>query len=75
MRTDTANDAPFTVPEIRHHVAWWPFTVRHTYNLIQRGELGAVKIGRRRLLTKALVEDFAKAHTSAPIANDQAVAK
>lgn len=44
----------------------WPFSYDSTMRLIRLGELGAVRVGRRRFLTPELIDAFITSHTAVP---------
>jgi len=51
------------IKDVPTRFPWWPFSVWTTYNLIQRGKLRAVRVGRRRLLTEDHLREFIARNT------------
>lgn len=61
-----ANDANelIDVATLRNVIPWWPYSTHGTYRLIRARKLGAVAIGRRRYVTRALLQQCIAAHTT-----------
>jgi len=61
----SANDSNelIDVATLRAAVPWWPYSTHGTYRLIRAGKLGAVVIGRRRFVTRALLAQAIATHT------------
>lgn len=51
------------VANLRNVVPWWPYSTHGTYRLIRAKKLGAVVIGRRRYVTRALLQQAIATHT------------
>lgn len=49
--------------DIPNEAPHWPFSPWATARLVRRGELGAVRVGRRVFVTLDLIDSFIARHT------------
>ncbi len=54
---------PITDAALQAACPGWPFSVWQTQHLIRKGRLGCVRVGRRVLVTRDLLERFVAEHT------------
>lgn len=54
---DADEDAPIDIRKVREREPWWPFSADTTYRLVRKGTLGAIAIGRRRMVTRRLLRE------------------
>lgn len=64
MHTDAERHELIEIGSLREKVSWWPFSAQSTYRRIRAGTLGSVAIGRRRFVTRALLESCIAVHTT-----------
>ena len=60
------DDTPIPLASLKSEVPWWPFGAWWTAKLVRDGKLPCIRLGRRILLTRALLDEYLRAHVVRP---------
>lgn len=52
------HDEPFALAELPTRAPWWPLSPWSTGQKIRRGQMAAIRVGRRILVTEALLRRY-----------------